>query len=264
MLSIFLACIFFSASLFAQEPSSEIDALMSSLNHASQQRLRENPFYLESVRQMNLARLSIISGNYEASMSYSEEAIRQAELSDRYIENRLRQLSLTQKMNNAKEAVLWAENSKVKEYYPEQTALAREHLDMALALEAEGADENYNRITELSLLVLADLADTAIPDLPAPKPGATTLSRADFPNQPQNPNEYLVRPWDIYGDCLWNIAAWFYGNPRQWRILFEENKSRLPDPANPDLIEVGTILIIPPLNGEQRSGIWDTGKRFER
>jgi nucleoid-associated protein YgaU len=57
-------------------------------------------------------------------------------------------------------------------------------------------------------------------------------------------------------DCLWRIAEYdfVYGDPYQWRRLYEANKDKFPQPDNPDLIEPGMILIIPPIRGEQRSG----------
>ena len=40
------------------------------------------------------------------------------------------------------------------------------------------------------------------------------------------------------------------------RLLYEANKDRLPDQGNPDLLEPGIVLTIPPLAGEMREGTW--------
>ena len=72
------------------------------------------------------------------------------------------------------------------------------------------------------------------------------------------PSQYIVRSWDISKDCFWNIAAqpWVYNDPRKWIVLYSANKSRLPDPDNPDLLPPGLILNIPSINSETREGMW--------
>ncbi|MDR2922238.1 MAG: hypothetical protein LBU85_02705 [Treponema sp.] len=79
------------------------------------------------------------------------------------------------------------------------------------------------------------------------------------------PAAYTVRPWSVSKDCFWNIAGfpWVYGNPRQWRILYNANKSKLPNPNNPNILEPGTVLEIPSIKGETRQGAWDSGKTYE-
>ena len=47
--------------------------------------IRNNEFFLESVRLTNLANLAFEEGDYEASYEYSMEAIRNANLSDEYV-----------------------------------------------------------------------------------------------------------------------------------------------------------------------------------
>jgi nucleoid-associated protein YgaU len=74
-----------------------------------------------------------------------------------------------------------------------------------------------------------------------------------------------VRPWAVSKDCFWNIAGfpWVYGNPYQWRLLYNANKSKLPNPNNPNVIEPGTVLDIPSIKGEVREGAWESGKTYE-
>lgn len=78
------------------------------------------------------------------------------------------------------------------------------------------------------------------------------------------PAQYTVRSWKISGDSLRSIAGlpWVYDDPGKWRILYETNKSRMPDPDNPDLIEIGMIIIIPSIRGELRQGMWDENKSY--
>jgi nucleoid-associated protein YgaU len=79
------------------------------------------------------------------------------------------------------------------------------------------------------------------------------------------PATYTVRPWSVSKDCFWNIAGfpWVYGNPRQWRLLYNANKSKLPNPNNPDILEPGIVLDIPSIKGEARQGAWESGKTYE-
>lgn len=81
----------------------------------------------------------------------------------------------------------------------------------------------------------------------------------------QYPATYTVQTWGSARDCLWNIAGrpGVYGNPRQWRLLYEANKDKLPEPNNPNLIEPGIVLTIPSLKGESRSGAWDPNVTYE-
>ena len=97
-------------------------------------------------------------------------------------------------------------------------------------------------------------ASTAIPaQSAAPAPVQTQTTESQLPAQ------YKVRPWQTSNDCFWNIAAkpGVYNDARKWKILYEANKSRMPDPDNPNLIKPGMILQIPAIKGETRGGLWD-------
>lgn len=65
-------------------------------------------------------------------------------------------------------------------------------------------------------------------------------------------------------DSLASIAGAEYGynDARKWTILYEANKSSLWDPANPNLLYTGQVIVIPSIRGEIRSGIWDPGKTY--
>jgi nucleoid-associated protein YgaU len=79
------------------------------------------------------------------------------------------------------------------------------------------------------------------------------------------PGSYTVRAWNVSHDCFWNIAGrpWVYGDPHKWRVLYNANKAKLPDPNNPNLIEAGIVLDIPNLKGEVRQGAWDGNKKYK-
>jgi len=78
------------------------------------------------------------------------------------------------------------------------------------------------------------------------------------------PGQYTVRPWSSTGDSLSAIAGypWVYGDPEQWRRLYEANRSAMPDPNNPHLIIPGMILQIPSIRGETRQGMWDPNRNY--
>jgi nucleoid-associated protein YgaU len=67
---------------------------------------------------------------------------------------------------------------------------------------------------------------------------------------------YRVKLNPAKRDCLWRIAGfdYIYGNPWEWKRLYQANKDSFPDPNNPDLILPDMILTIPPIKGEARSG----------
>jgi len=111
-----------------------------------------------------------------------------------------------------------------------------------------------------------DAANAAAPQ-PPEKPGsAGSLSpNASSGTALSLPATYTVRPWSVSKDCFWNIAGfpWVYGDPHQWRLLYNANKSKLPNPNNPNVIEPGTVLDIPSIKGEVRQGAWESGKTYE-
>ncbi len=75
---------------------------------------------------------------------------------------------------------------------------------------------------------------------PAPK-------KADFSNVQAGASSTAPSATQTYtvakGDTLSKIAKTFYGNANQWRTIYEANKDRI---KNPDLIQPGWVLDIPP------------------
>jgi nucleoid-associated protein YgaU len=63
---------------------------------------------------------------------------------------------------------------------------------------------------------------------------------------------------------LWNIAgrSWVYGDPTKWRLLYDANRLKLPEPTNPNLIHPGMVLDIPSIRGEIRQGMWNTNQSY--
>ena len=73
------------------------------------------------------------------------------------------------------------------------------------------------------------------------------------PQQPQQTGEsktYTVRLIPGARDCLWRIASYpeIYGDASLWPKIWQANKDQI---ANPDVIEPGQVLVIPPAPREE-------------
>ena len=99
----------------------------------------------------------------------------------------------------------------------------------------------------------------------AVRPGTLPGKAMNSPSTPPLPAKYRVRSYKVYKDTLRNIAArpWVYNDPTKWRVLYNANKSKLPQPNNPNLIYPGMILNIPSIRGEVRQGLWDPKLKYQ-
>jgi nucleoid-associated protein YgaU len=234
--------------LCAQEAADEQEAPPAAERSApASAGVADNEYLKEARRFSNLARLAMLDGSYENAVEYSAEAVRYAGLSDAYIKHLAR---LTPAFTEAVDRLRWSETSGALAYYPDEIGKARADLRTAYA---EKRAQNWDEAYRYALLVIEDLAGVAAP----PPQGA--MPPEDLP---KSPNQYKVRPWDIFGDCFWNIAKWFYGDPRKWPAIYEANKDKLPDPGNPDWVEVDTVLDLPSIGREIREGYWDSGRAY--
>jgi hypothetical protein len=207
------------------------------------QNLRNNKYFLESARLTNLAQETFEYGDYDASANYAAEAVRYAQLSDEYVALQLKIKETNDAIAAAKDRLDWAAAHNVAGRYPKEYGEAQEYYDASLsARTAEDWDEAI------------DAAQQVI----------NTLAYVEGSGTAPLPSQYTVRPWSVSKDCLWNIAgrAWAYGDPTKWRLIYNANKSRMPQPDNPDLIHPGMVLDIPSLEGEARQGMWDSGKTY--
>jgi tetratricopeptide (TPR) repeat protein len=206
--------------------------------------IRNNEYYIESMRLAKLAMETYDYGDYEASTGFAEEAIRYALLSDEYIavqlsEEAKRLLDLAVSENLAGQNA--DEYRDAKNYYE-------------AGLEAQ-ADRDWTEAIEMAATAIELLAfvEGREERVPVREDGTSPL-----------PAQYTVRTWEANKDCLWNIAAysWVYGDPQKWRVLYDANKAKLPDPNNPHLIEPGMVLQIPSIRGEVRQGMWDSRANY--
>jgi hypothetical protein len=222
---VLLISLFFSAQfIFAavEEDSSIPDSL------------RNNEFYLESMRLSKLAQDTFEYGDYDASTGFAEEAIRYAQLSDEYVAGEL--------IFEVERLLEWADSNNIENKYPGNYKESTDYYEASLL--AQSNEEWDAAISS---------ATGAIRILTALQTGGTV------PASPSAlPSQYTIRTWASTRDCLWNIAgySWVYGDPWKWRILYDANKSKLPEPNNPDLIEPGMVIDIPSISGEERQGMY--------
>ncbi|MDR0442421.1 MAG: LysM peptidoglycan-binding domain-containing protein [Treponema sp.] len=203
--------------------------------------IRNNEFYLESLRLAKLAQETYEYGDYDASAGFAEEAIRYAQLSDEYVASQL--------ISTAKQHLDMADSNNIASKYPNDYDEGKAYYETSIAAYY---DEDWNAaITAAtkSIEILAYIESGA-----PPRQAGDAL-----------PSQYTVRPWALTKDCLWNIAGypWVYGDAWKWKTLYEANKSKMPQPDNPDLIEPGMVLDIPSIKGEARQGMWDPNRTYK-
>ncbi|MDR0556291.1 MAG: LysM peptidoglycan-binding domain-containing protein [Treponema sp.] len=195
--------------------------------------LRNNQYYLESVRLNALAQEMYDEGDYDASTEYAREALKYAELSDKYVAEHT--------MINAEAKLKWAESIQAPVRYPDKYSQAQAYWEEA---SGEYAAEQWGAAVVAAHQTLEALSG--------------------FEEAVRLPGIYTVRDWAATKDCLWNIAAmpWAYNDPFQWTIIYEANKSILPRPDEPDLVYPGLVLTLPSVKGEIREGMWLEGAEY--
>jgi len=248
-ISLVLVCLFVAVSVFAQQDVPELDikipvfksvtyfAAAADEEEGIVQGIRNNEFYLESLRLTKLALETYEYGDYDASSGFAEEAVRFALLSDEYVANQL--------VIEAKRLLDWADSNNIASRQPNVYREGKNYYETSVAAQSnEEWAETIDAATR-SIEIFASLQTG----------GSSPL-----------PRQYTVRTWASVRDCLWNISSypWVYGDPWRWRTLYEANKSKLPEPNNPDLIEPGMILDIPSVRGETRQGMWEPGRSYPR
>jgi tetratricopeptide (TPR) repeat protein len=135
-------------------------------------------------------------------------------------------------------STVWANSAAMMEL----ERLAEERLVAAEAIKAEQ---------------LAAAALIAANSAPA-ESGPETVRAPEAPTPVSSPEEnefpafYVVKR----RDTLANISRlpFVYTDGAQWPVLYEANKSTLPEPDNPNLIVPGLVLRIPAIRGETREG----------
>ena len=131
----------------------------------------------------------------------------------------------------------------------------------------ESADEGDDVIISFGLKEYKDYGVTTI-KLPDSKPKTTSTSDKPRGNDNKDgfPKSYTVKS----GDCLWNIAKYFYGNGAKYTFIYNANKTVIENTAkkyrkgkgsdNGHWIYPGTVLTIPHVSGATGGGGGGGGK----
>lgn len=205
------------------------------------QSLLENSYYQKSLELRAQAQEAFDAGDYDAAADLAAQAQEFAQLSDDFVEEMLAKNQADSAMSAAQVRMTWALGAGIPETYPSEWSMATARMSLAsAAYEAE----SWLDAAEYSDLVLEALADLT-ERLPLPK-------------------YYTVRLIPERRDCLWRIAEYpfVYGDPWQWRLLYDANKATFENPNDPDLILPGQVLEIPSIRGETRAGTWDPAKPY--
>jgi nucleoid-associated protein YgaU len=197
---------------------------------------RENAYLLQSRRLVKLAEEEFSRGEYETSARYADEAAWLAKQSDVYVAITAAKRRLDQAAASGVSARFSREYKEAENWY-KQSAEARDNEEWDAAISAAA--------------MVAQLLEE--------------IGTSGRPVSGVLPATYTVRHWSVSKDCFWNIAGqpWAYGNPHLWTALYNANKSKLPDPDNPDILEPGIVLDIPSIKGEVRQGEWESGRSYE-
>ncbi len=205
------------------------------------QSLLQNSYYQKSLELRAQAQEAFEAGDYDAAADLAAQAQEFAQLSDEFVEEMLAKNQADDAFAAAQVRMTWALTNGIPETYPSEWSLASSRMGLATTAYEE---ENWLDVTDYSELVLDALAGLT-ERLPLPR-------------------YYTVRLIPERRDCLWRIAEYpfVYGDPWQWRLLYDANKAALVNPNDPDLVLPGQVLEIPSIRGETRSGTWDPAKPY--
>lgn len=212
-----------------------------------QNSLTENQNYRKSLDMQRLAKQAYDSGDYQKSIEYSQQAEELSKVALVEAETqRMRWVSYNAKYQ-ASERIAFGERNHAATRFPELWMQAQ----AAYGIAQKSFDaEEYQASIDASKKVLELMAGVEAEQKAATAPAPASKQAL--------PAFYEVRLIESKRDCFWRIAEYpfVYGDPWKWRLLYEANKDKLPDPANPDLLMEGTLLTIPSAAGEVREGTW--------
>jgi nucleoid-associated protein YgaU len=166
-----------------------------------------------------------MNGVTSAKIAEAEEAVRAAE-------NSTGASSATEDMDAAREALTNAKLSRDRGNYDESIRYCNEAIKFSNDVIESGK--------VAAVVASGDGSDT---DADSDKDKSKEESaRGDVVSEDDDYYYYKVKSWAKYGDCLWQIAGEYYGNPRLWNKIYNANRNKI---SNPDLIKPGWVLKIP-------------------
>jgi nucleoid-associated protein YgaU len=201
--------------------------------------LTDNPYYEEAQELRREAEQAIDDGEYDRAVELAQEAQELTRQAREWAEEQLLRYQANAWTNRAEERLQFAERVDAEERYPEEYENATQFYEEAESLFEE---EEYEDSIQASRNVISALQSV----------------RAVSPSDDVKPRYYIVRLIPERRDCFWRIAEYefIYDDPWQWRRIHEANRDKIPEPDNPDLIEPGTVLYIPSIDGETRRGTY--------
>jgi len=214
--------------------------------------MNDIPTYRKALEYQRLSKDAFNAAEYEKAADYARQA---EELSKQAVveAERIRLSWVAYNLRNrANEAIKTGEKRGWDKNWPTEFGEARELY--------KSAEDNFQRdefeksiADSRKILAMFELAESewmlAMKRPAAPADGAGKAK----------PAFYVVRLIESARDCFWRIAGYdfIYGDPRQWKVLYEANKALLQDPRDPGIIQPGMKFAIPSLAGEKREGVWE-------
>ena len=202
-----------------------------------------NNEYQKKARELTaLAQEAFDEGDYDKAIELTAQAEENAEKSQAYIQMMIAKADAEKQMTIAKNQQAWALRVRGDVNYPMAYSAGTKSLENGqIAFDKEAF------VGASSYAIEAIQAFSSIEEV-------TPL-----------PQFYIVKPWAETKDCYWNISgrSYVYNNPTLWENLYQANKSKMKDPANPDLIYPGMKVEIPSITGEYREGIYSPKAEYK-
>jgi len=216
-------------------------ALISATTLSWSQSLQDNEFYVKMVELRDLSLEAFEEGDYAEAKRLALEAQSYSERSEAWIQERLAAFRARAGLNQLKNLLDQVAGWGAESEYPEAFAEGTNYYNKAY--DEFHNDENYAQSFKTS------------------RSGMEVLSRITGMADAEAPAYYVVRLLPGNTDCLWNISGYdfIYNDPSKWRVIYDANKSAMPETDNPHLILPGMILEIPSMSGRTRSGTWKDG-----
>lgn len=202
-----------------------------------------NNEYQKKARELTaLAQEAFDEGDYDKAIELTAQAEDYAEKSQAYIQMMIAKADAEKQMTIAKNQQAWALRVRGDVNYPMAYTAGTKSLE-----NGQTAFDKEDFVGASAYAIEAIQAFSSIEEV-------TPL-----------PQFYVVRPWAENKDCYWNISgrSYVYNNPTLWENLYQANKTKMKDPANPDLIYPGMKVEIPSITGEYREGIYSPKAEYK-
>lgn len=202
-----------------------------------------NNEYQKKARELTaLAQEAFDEGDYDKAIELTAQAEENAEKSQAYIQMMIAKADAEKQMTIAKNQQAWALRVRGDVNYP-----------MAYSAGTKSLENGQIAFDKEDFVGASAYAIEAI------------QSFSSIEEVTPLPQFYIVRPWAETKDCYWNISgrSYVYNNPTLWENLYQANKSKMKDPANPDLIYPGMKMEIPSISGEYREGTYSPKAEYQ-